>query len=578
MQLKPGLTTGTCAAAAARCAARLLTAKGIPKPDSITEIEITLPQGTCVTVPVRNCCKISPSHARAEVIKDAGDDPDITHNAVIIADVYLMENQTGSDITFEAGEGVGTITKPGLQLPPEEPAINPVPRKMIQDAVRAELGVRCAIHVKLSVPGGKELARRTFNPKLGITGGISIIGTTGIVEPKSTDGWIRSLRPQIDVAVAAGHSCLTLVPGSHGEKAALECFHIHPDSIIQVSNFAGTMLDVCRAHPDVHGVNFIGHAGKVLKLAAGIWNTHSNAGDARMETLAALAATEGAPYPLVCKILDLTTAEAVVPLLDSAGLTVVWDAAARRASWRIAQKIEKPARVIITGYNLRILGDSAQQKNKQTKNFWPEGTAVLAGVGPSGDTWLSGIVWRWITHADVLAGGSRQIEPFRLSHHEVIVFSGNVEKFCSVISDLCNRGKRVAIIASGDPCFYGLAASITRTAPALKLYIEPAVSAVQLAMARAGVVYAPDMVIASAHGRPISELNDILNRFSRGLILTDTVNTPQKIASYLRARIGNCHLIVCERLGFSDERVSRGSAEYISTKQFDALSVVYYEG
>ncbi|HEY3415250.1 MAG TPA: cobalt-precorrin-5B (C(1))-methyltransferase CbiD, partial [Armatimonadota bacterium] len=224
--LRAGFTTGTCAAAAAKAAALCL------RGEECRAVELCFPAGDTEILAIENVERLSPSSARATVIKDAGDDPDITDGMSVVTTIEL----TGEGITFYAGEGVGTVTSPGLQLPPGEPAINPVPREMIAQALRDVLG-DAGCRVTVSIPGGEAAAAKTFNPRLGITGGLSILGTSGRVMPKSEDAWLRSLIPQIDVALAAGYRQLFLTPGGFGEKAAIEKLGAELPAVIQTSNF-----------------------------------------------------------------------------------------------------------------------------------------------------------------------------------------------------------------------------------------------------------------------------------------------------------------------------------------------------
>ena len=311
------------------------------------------------------------------MVKDAGDDPDVTDGMTVVAEVEVLERQEAAGpagpagprrpaldgIAFAAGPGVGTVTRAGLQVAPGEPAINPVPRRMIADAVREALPDG-ALRVTVSIPGGEETARRTFNPRLGIEGGLSVLGTSGRVIPKSEDAWLRSLLPQVDMALAEGQTTLYLAPGGFGERAAREQLGAPEAAIVQCSNFAGDLLDHC-ADAGVERVVLVGHAGKLVKLAAGIWNTHSRYGDARLETLAALAAAAGAPPTVVTKLLDLPTAEAAAELLAEAGLDDVWDDVAdrvvRRAAERVARRAAQKPRCdcAVVAYDGAVLGRSA---------------------------------------------------------------------------------------------------------------------------------------------------------------------------------------------------------------------------
>lgn len=275
--LRSGYTTGTCAAAAAKAATMIL--EGLPTPKSV---EVGLPDGTRVTLAVAKCGRKAES-AWAAVQKDAGDDPDVTDGVLVEGTVRWLD---GEKVVLAAGEGVGTVTRPGLAVPPGKPAINPVPRRMIRDAVR-EVTNR-GIKVVISIPGGKELAEKTFNPRLGIVGGLSILGTLGIVRPFSSSALRDSLKCALDVAKACQVKSLVFVPGRIGEHAAQRHFRLSREQLIEVSNEWGFMLDQARGFPFDH-LLVLGHPGKLAKLADGQWDTHSKRSRSAVPMVAELA-------------------------------------------------------------------------------------------------------------------------------------------------------------------------------------------------------------------------------------------------------------------------------------------------
>ena len=260
--LREGYTTGSCAAAAAKAAVLLLV-----EGRAAQSVEISLPDGRRSRLAVEHVQRTRDG-AEAAVQKDAGDDPDVTNGLRIAAAVAWTE---GMEVEFAAGEGVGTVTKPGLAVSPGEPAINPGPRRMIREAVR-EVTSR-GIRVTVSMIGGRELAARTFNPRLGITGGLSILGTTGIVRPFSCSALRESLRCALNVAAAAVRTPV-LVPGHIGERAAMRHFRVAPEQIVEVGNDWGFALDEAARHPFAT-LLALGHPGKLAKLAEGGWDTHS---------------------------------------------------------------------------------------------------------------------------------------------------------------------------------------------------------------------------------------------------------------------------------------------------------------
>jgi cobalt-precorrin-5B (C1)-methyltransferase len=353
-KLRKGFTTGTCAAAAAKAAALLLTGERKER------VSVALPSGKRVSLTIA-VLEGHKDKARACVIKDAGDDPDVTNGALICAEVRKCE---GEEVIIRGGEGVGVVTKPGLAIPVDEAAINPVPREMIRSAVREALP-EGGVEVTVEVPKGKELAQKTMNPKLGIVGGISILGTSGIVEPWSEDAFKRSLVPQIDVALANSFEEVVLTPGRIGERNALNR-GVPEDAIVQCGNYVGYMLDEC-AERGIKGVLLYGHVGKLVKVAAGIFHTHSKVADARLETIAAYAAEAGASRELIKQVLNSTTAEEAVALLFSEGFAEVLNRIAERASQRAEERVGGKVNIGTALINLKGEVIGSDEKARQIK-------------------------------------------------------------------------------------------------------------------------------------------------------------------------------------------------------------------
>lgn len=305
-KLRKGYTTGTCAAAAAGCAAQSLL-NGTKK----ELMEVVVPGGKLLQIPVTEIERKN-HWVKCAVKKDSGDDPDVTNGTLICATVYLAEK----GIVLKAGEGVGTVTKPGLACAVGEPAINPVPRQMIEEQVsRAAWGAgyKGGFIVEISIPEGIRLAEKTFNPKLGIEGGLSILGTSGIVEPMSEDALVATIKLEINMKQAAGEKCLILTPGNYGETFLKDKMKIHQGAV-KCSNFIGAALDHCRGCR-FSSVLLAGHIGKLIKVAAGMMNTHSRYGDHRMETMAAHVAKQGGDRGLQRALLDCVTTEDALSVL-----------------------------------------------------------------------------------------------------------------------------------------------------------------------------------------------------------------------------------------------------------------------
>ncbi|MGJ5177679.1 cobalt-precorrin-5B (C(1))-methyltransferase [Bradyrhizobium oligotrophicum] len=300
--LKRGWTTGSCATAAARAAYELLITGNCP-----AMVEIALPGGRRVSFAVA-MHEAGDASASAGVVKDAGDDPDVTHGALISATVRRAAE--GSGIAFRAGPGVGTITRPGLPLPPGEPAINPVPREMITAAINeaaAALGATRDVIIEISIPGGEELAKKTLNPRLGIVGGLSILGTTGVVVPFSCAAWIHSIYRGIDVARASGLPHIAGATGSTSEKAVQQLYGLPDAALIDMGDFAGGMLKYLRRHP-VARVTVAGGFAKMTKLGQGLLDLHSRAGEVDLGWLADTLQHAGAPDALVTTARNANTA------------------------------------------------------------------------------------------------------------------------------------------------------------------------------------------------------------------------------------------------------------------------------
>jgi len=276
-RLNDGYTTGSCAAGAAKAAMLLL----LGKPCGAT-VEIVLPSGELLSLPLL-FVRRTERGAEAAIRKDGGDDPDVTTGLTVISEVQLIG---GNEVQFCAGEGVGHITLAGLSLPVGEPAINPGPRKMIAAALREVTACRCRVTV--SIPGGEEIAKKTFNPRLGIVGGLSVLGTTGIVRAFSLEAMRSSLLCGLDVALAAGIAYPVFVPGNIGADAARRYLKVKPLQVVEVGNEWGAMVDHAR-EKGVTALMAMGHPGKLVKLWLGDWDTHSSRSSSAVESVRELA-------------------------------------------------------------------------------------------------------------------------------------------------------------------------------------------------------------------------------------------------------------------------------------------------
>jgi len=330
MSLKKGYTTGTCSQAATK-AACLMLSRQVP----LGKVEVVTASGVKLQLRVGDQ-KISQGSASCSVVKDAGDDIDVTHGAKIFSQARVLDH-TG--IILKGGKGIGKVTKPGLAVGVGDWAINPVPRKMILAEAAQFLSRKIkGLEITISVPQGRELAAKTFNPQLGIIGGISIIGTTGIVEPKSLDAYKASLALQLSVLKAQGHKKAVLVLGYMGERFCQEKLKLKSDEIIKIGDHVGFMLEQC-AQKKFTEVLLIGHIGKLIKLTNGQFNTHYSFGDQRIESIGRYAKAAGVDKLILKKILQQKTAEATVAILKKAKLANVF--------FKIAQDVSRQARELV---------------------------------------------------------------------------------------------------------------------------------------------------------------------------------------------------------------------------------------
>lgn len=309
-RLRRGHTTGTCAAAASKGAALALLGEAVPS------VRITTPKGITLDLPIEDL-RVTDDEASCAVRKDGGDDIDATSGTL----VYSTVSRIDSGIEVDGGTGVGRVTRKGLDQPPGNAAINRVPRSMIREAledVSASLGYTGGLRAVISVPEGMEIARKTFNPRLGIVDGISILGTSGIVEPMSETALIDTVRTEMRMRVANGAGTLLVVPGNYGKDFSEGIDGIDPEFAVKCSNFVGEMLD-CAVELGVDIV-LVSNLGKMVKLAGGIMNTHSRNADARMEILASNGAMAGASLDCIKEIMGCISTDDALEVLDREGL------------------------------------------------------------------------------------------------------------------------------------------------------------------------------------------------------------------------------------------------------------------
>ncbi len=333
-KLRLGYTTGSCAAAAAKAATVLLLTGKAPG-----SISLMTPKGIRLELPIVEA-KLEEHKASCAIRKDSGDDPDVTHDHLVVSEVSYCER----GITVDGGFGVGRVTKPGLDQPVGAAAINSVPRSMILENVEEVCKLydyQGGISVVVSVPDGELLAKKTFNPRLGIVGGISILGTTGIVEPMSEAALVETIRVELKQRRADGHDCVLLTPGNYGADFIRDKLQFDPELAVQTSNFIGDAILICK-ELGFRRTLLIGHIGKLVKIGGGMLNTHSKYGDCRMEILAANAAASGLCAAPIEAILNCVACDEAVRILKEENVfEPTMKRLAERVGFHLSQKAEE---------------------------------------------------------------------------------------------------------------------------------------------------------------------------------------------------------------------------------------------
>lgn len=356
-----GYTTGSCAAAASKAATHMLLTK-----NEIETINIDTPKGIPLSLKVHNV-NICSDYVECSIEKDGGDDIDATHTMHIYAKAEFIDREDW-DIVVGGGVGVGVVTKKGLSVEVGKAAINPVPMKMIHTEVRKVIGSDSrsiigedkSLKITIFAPEGVEIAKKTFNPRLGIVGGISILGTTGIVEPMSDDGWKKSLSIELQMKKEQGLDKIILVPGNHGEKFIKENLGLDMKYVVRTSNFIGYMLKEAQ-RIGYKKILMAGHIGKYIKISAGIFNTHSKVADARNEIMIANLAMMKAPYEFLEQINECVTAEGAVELIDESEYKDIYNLISNKCKAKIDQYLldeEIDVEVMMFKMDRTLLGQS----------------------------------------------------------------------------------------------------------------------------------------------------------------------------------------------------------------------------
>ena len=353
-----GITTGSAATAAALAA--LLSIQE----ENVSSVNIQTPLG-CLDISVKNSHKINDQSGRAVVVKMPYHDPDVTINLEVQAEVHLTRKP---GIIITGGEGVGRITKPGLQLPVGDVAINPVPRKMIHSNLEDALPSGKGAKVTITIPQGREIAQRTMNPRLGIVDGISILGTTGIARSMNSESFQKAKKCQLDVALAEGYRELVFVPGNIGEKLARQLLDVEDDQIIQMGNLVGYMLEEARKS-DLSRLVILGHAGKLVKIAGGIFQTEHRLADGRREIITTHTGLNGGDKKVMEDVYNSNTTEDMIEILEREGMVeMVFNSIASSIQERCQGRFDLKPEVIILKMDGTILNSNYPVKllNRQS--------------------------------------------------------------------------------------------------------------------------------------------------------------------------------------------------------------------
>ncbi|MEG0844114.1 MAG: cobalt-precorrin-5B (C(1))-methyltransferase CbiD [Romboutsia sp.] len=359
---KRGYTTGSCAAAASKAAVYMLITQ-----NKINKINIDTPKGIPLNLDVKNI-EIYSGYSQCAIEKDGGDDIDATHTMDIFAKAEFIDRDRDEDIIVCGGIGVGIVTKKGLSVDIGKSAINPVPMKMIHREVRniigdnfkENIGKNKSLKITIFAPKGEEIAKKTFNPRLGIVGGISILGTTGIVEPMSDEGWKKSLSIELEMKKAQGLDEIILVPGNHGEEFVRINLGLDMKYVVRTSNFIGYMLKEAQ-RIGFKRILMAGHIGKYIKISAGIFNTHSKVADARSEILIANLAMMEAPYEILEKVSNCVTTDGAIDYINENGYMDVYNIISNKCRQKINQYLldeDIEVGVMIFSMDKTLLGKS----------------------------------------------------------------------------------------------------------------------------------------------------------------------------------------------------------------------------
>ncbi len=559
-KLKYGYTTGSCATAATKAATYMLLNK-----EEINMIKLMTPKGWELELEVEDI-EINEDYVSCSITKDSGDDPDVTQGIKINSKVSIIE----SGIEIDGGKGVGRVTKPGLYQNIGEAAINKTPREMITKEVSdliQESGFDKGIRVEISAINGEEIGKNTFNPSLGIIGGISIIGTTGIVEPMSESAIVNSIKLELNVMRHESDIAFVTI-GNYGTTFLKENIDdaIEP---VKISNFiAESFIQI--KNLEFKEVRLLAHIGKIVKIAGGITNTHSKYADCRMEILASYTALCGGSNALIEDIFDSVTTDEAIKKITKAGLLdVVMNKLLERIEYHLRRKMGNDAKlsIIIFSNAAGILGHKnaewagIDESKKITKKV------SIVGMGVGNDKYLLPLAWEKIFFADTVIGAKRHIDWIK-NKNRVYIEDGLLKSV-----EYANENfekENIAFLVSGDTGFYSLTSFINKSAK-FETELVPGISSIPYLYSKLGREY-KESYLTSLHGRE----NDFIEiaKTKEVALLTDKHNTPSVIAKKLKENGINKKVIVGEKLSYEDERIDKLSIDEAIESEYDSLCVV----
>ena len=569
-KLRSGYTTGACAAAAAKAAVQLLIT-GKPR----EAVEIPFPDGRRVIFALESA-ETDGLYAEVAVKKDAGDDPDVTNRALIVAKVQVLQGQlpdTHPEIIITGGQGVGIVTKPGLSVAVGRPAINPVPLKMIREAVleavdeQETLDITGGIEVCIMVPKGEELARKTLNKRLGIVGGISILGTTGIVKPVSADAWTATITSSMSVAHASGVEEIILSTGRSSERCVELLLNPPEEALVMMGDYLQFALKEAKKYAFKH-IHMAAMWAKLLKGAMRIPQTHVRHGVLEIDQALHFFSQNSVEPAIIERLRGSNTAREILERLLDMNNTKIVDLICELAC-NYYQEYRPD-----TGH--RPFGSWQWQTPLLTlQQMKASDMTIITIAGISGSA-IPAEIRELIRKENAAIVCSSALFDL-VKDNDLTQSTGNwisitpIGRCMDLIQGALQRGN-VLVLTSGDPLFYGFGRTLLQHFPASRLLFWPALSSMQLCFSRFAVPW-DDAVSISLHGRSIAELDMNLHK-KKLFILTDKDNSPQNIARHLLSVIGaeeikNYVMHVGVRLGMQQERLVSGSVEEIAAMSFE---------